>query len=135
MPFHLTNEISDPRSYISDTTRRRNTMTEKNTPTVCNQCQEKELSQTIHELNKCKSASATKDKEIKKKEKTVFILMCIVVGIGAIFGKEAIDSISEWLESINVVKDQVDGMVGVVPGPATLGIAGMGFVCLRPRRR
>ena len=135
MPFYLTKGISDPRSYISDTTRRRNTMPDQNTPTVCNQCQEKELSQTIHELNKCKSASATKDKEIKKKEKTVFILMCIVVGIGAIFGKEAIDSISEWLESINVVKDQVDGMVGVVPGPATLGIAGMGFVCLRPRRR
>jgi len=102
---------------------------------TCEQCQEKELNQTRHELNKCKSANATKDKEIKKKEKTVFILMCIVVGIGAIFGKEAIDSISEWLESINVVKDQVDGMVGVVPGPATLGIAGMGFVCLRPRRR
>jgi len=135
MPFYLTKGISDPRSYISDTTRRRNTMPDQNTPTVCNQCQEKELSQTIHELNKCKSASATKDKEIKKKEKTVFILMCIVVGIGAIFGKEAIDSISEWLESINVVKDQVDGMVGVVPGPATLGIAGMGFVCVRPRRR
>ena len=135
MPFYLTKGISDLRSYISDTTRRRNTMPDQNTPTVCNQCQEKELSQTIHELNKCKSASATKDKEIKKKEKTVFILMCIVVGIGAIFGKEAIDSISEWLESINVVKDQVDGMVGVVPGPATLGIAGMGFVCLRPRRR
>ena len=135
MPFYLTKGISDPRSYISDTTRRRNTMPDQNTPTVCNQCQEKELSQTIHELNKCKSASATKDKEIKKKEKTVFILMCIVVGIGAIFGKEAIDSISEWLESINAVKDQVDGMVGVVPGPATLGIAGMGFVCVRPRRR
>ena len=109
-------------------------MTEKNPPTVC-ECQEKELNQTRHELNKCKSANATKDKEIKKKEKTVFILMCIVVGIGAIFGKEAVDSISEWLESFNAVKGQVEGMTSVVPGPATLGIAGMGFVCVRPRRR
>ena len=105
------------------------------TPIVCEQCREKELNQTRHELNKCKSANATKDKEIKKKEKTVFILMCIVVGIGAIFGKEAIDSISEWLESINTVKGQVNDMVGVVPGPATLGMAAMGFVCVRPRRK
>ena len=110
-------------------------MSEQNPPTVCKQCQEKELSQTIHELNKCKSANATKDKEIKKKEKTVFILMCIVVGIGAIFGKEAVDSISEWLESFNAVKGQVEGIVSVVPGPATLGMAGMGFVCVRPRRK
>ena len=110
-------------------------MTEKNPPIVCEQCQEKELNQTRHELNKCKSANAVKDKEIKKKEKTVFILMCIVVGIGAIFGKEAVDSISEWLESINTVKGQVKDMVSVVPGPATLGMAGMGFVCVRPRRR
>ena len=110
-------------------------MPDQNTPTVCEQCQEKELNQTRHELQKCKSANATKDKEIKKKEKTVFILMCIVVGIGAIFGKEAVDSITEWLESFNAVKGQGEGMVSVVPGPATLGIAGMGFMCVRPRRK
>ena len=110
-------------------------MPDQNTPIVCKQCQEKELNQTRHELNKCKSANATKDKEIKKKEKTVFILMCIVVGIGAIFGKEAVDSITEWLESFNAVKGQVEGMVSVVPGPGALMVAGMGFMCVRPRRR
>ena len=110
-------------------------MPDQNSPIVCSQCQEKELNQTRHELQKCKSANAVKDKEIKKKEKTVFILMCIVVAIGAIFGKEAVDSITEWLESINAVKGQVEDMVSVVPGPATLGIAAMGFVCMRPRRK
>ena len=61
--------------------------------------------------------------------------MCIVVAIGAIFGKEAVDSITEWLESINAVKGQVEDMVSVVPGPATLGVAAMGVVALRPRRK
>jgi uncharacterized protein with ACT and thioredoxin-like domain len=110
-------------------------MQDQNSPIVCSQCQEKELNQTRHELQKCKSANAIKDKEIKKKEKTVFILMCIVVGIGAIFGKEAVDSISEWLESFNAVKSQVKDMVSVVPGPGALMVAAMGFVCIRPRRR
>lgn len=107
----------------------------KSSPTVCDQCQEKELQQTRHELQKCQSTNSVKDKELKKKDKKVFILMCIVVGIGAIFGKEAIDTISEWLESISSVKSGVDNLTAdIVPGPATLGMFAFSAV-LRPRKR
>ena len=86
-------------------------------------------------MKKMQKKLIQKSRSGKKKEKTVFILMCIVVAIGAIFGKEAVDSISEWLESINTVKGQVKDMVSVVPGPATLGVAALGVVALRPRRK
>ena len=111
-------------------------MQEDHSPIVCQQCQEKELQQTRHELQKCRSANNTKENEIKKKDKKVFILMCIVVGIGAIFGKEALDGINEWLESFGAVKGQIESLSqGNVPGPATLALMGMGMASLRPRRR
>lgn len=111
-------------------------MHEQKSPTVCDQCQEKELQQTRHELQKCQSTNSVKDKELKKKDKKVFILMCIVVGIGAIFGKEALDTISEWLESIGNVKSGVDNLrAGIVPGPATLAVFALGAASLRPRKR
>lgn len=110
--------------------------TEEKSPIVCDKCQEKELQQVRHELQKCRSSNAAKENEIKKKDKKVFILMCIVVAIGAIFGKEAIDTIGEWMESLGAVKSGVDNLTAsIVPGPATLGIFGMGAACLRPRRK
>ena len=108
----------------------------KPSPTVCDQCQEKELQQTRHELQKCQCANSAKDKELKKKDKKVFILMCIVVGIGAIFGKETLDTISEWLETIGGVKSGVENLTAsVIPGPATLGVFALGAASLRPRKR
>jgi len=111
-------------------------MQEDQSPIVCQQCQEKELQQTRHELQKCRSANNTKENEIKKKDKKVFILMCIVVGIGAIFGKEALDGISEWLESFGAVKGHIEDLSSAnVPGPATLAVLGIGIGCMRPRRK
>ena len=62
--------------------------------------------------------------------------MCIVVGIGAIFGKEALDGINEWLESFGAVKGHIEDLSSAnVPGPATLAVLGMGIGCMRPRRK
>ena len=109
---------------------------QKSSPIVCEQCQEKELQQTKHELHKCQSANAAKDKEIKKKDKDRFILTCIVVGIGVLLGKEALDSISEWLETIGNVKSGVENLTAsIIPGPATLGMFALGGVTVRPRKR
>ena len=109
---------------------------EEKSPIVCDKCQEKELQQVRHELHKCRSSNAAKENEIKKKDKKVFVLMCIVVGIGAIFGKEAMDTIGEWLESLDTVKSGIDNLTAsIVPGPATLGLLGIGSVCLRPRKK
>jgi len=103
---------------------------------TCQQCQEKELQQAKHELHKCRTANAAKDNEIKKKDKDRFILMCIVVGIGVLLGKEALDGINEWLESFNAVKGQIDHLSSAnIPGPATVAVMGMGMASLRPRRK
>ena len=104
-------------------------------PILCEQCREKEVQHIQHELNKCRTAGTIKDKKIEKLDKKVFILMCIVVGIGAIFGKETLDSISEWLESIGSVTSGIDDMTGVVPGPGGLLVAMAGLVTLRPRKK
>ena len=66
----------------------------------CPICQTKELAQVQHDLNECKKRGRDKDRQIKKLNKQVFILTMVAIGIGAIFGKEALDSITEWLSSI-----------------------------------
>lgn len=89
----------------------------------CPVCQVKELSQLRHELNECKKRGQSKDRTIKQLNKRVFILTAIAVGIGAIFGKEALDSITEWLGSINSFKSGVQDLSGVVaPAPGTLAV-------------
>ena len=105
-------------------------------PNECPICQTKELTQPKHELNECKKRGQTKDRQIKKLNKQVFILTAIAVGIGAIFGKEALDSITEWLGSINSFKSSVKDLSGfIVPAPGTLGLMAIALVVCRPKRR
>ena len=105
-------------------------------PNECPICQTKELAQTRQELNECKKRGQTKDRQIKKLNKQVFILTAIAVGIGAIFGKEALDSITEWLGSINSFKSSVQDLSGfIVPAPGTLGLMAIALVVFRPKRR
>tara|TARA_Y100001963_G_scaffold145777_1_gene219845 strand:+ start:509 stop:835 length:327 start_codon:yes stop_codon:yes gene_type:complete len=105
-------------------------------PNECPICQTKELAQTRHELNECKKRGQTKDRQIKKLNKQVFILTAIAVGIGAIFGKEALDSITEWLGSIKSFKSSVQDLSGlIVPAPGTLGLMAIALVVFRPKRR
>ena len=95
-------------------------MPEKNT---CPVCSDKELSKLKSELHECKQRGKAKDSKIKALDKKVFILMCIVVGIGAIWGKEALDAIGEWLDSAGRIKGGVDNLTGsIVPAPGTLAV-------------
>ena len=90
---------------------------------TCPICQIKELAQTKHELNECKKRGQSKDRTIKQLNKRVFILTAVAVGIGAIFGKEALDSITEWLGSVKAFKSSVQDLSGVVvPAPGTLAM-------------
>ncbi|QDP59088.1 MAG: hypothetical protein Unbinned1446contig1001_13 [Prokaryotic dsDNA virus sp.] len=104
---------------------------------LCDRCQKKDTDKLQYELNECKKLHKIKDQQIKKMDKKLFILMCVVVGIGAIFGKEALDSIVSWLETLNSVKSQVDNLTAsIVPGPAVLAVLGVGMpFAVRPRRR
>ena len=102
----------------------------------CPICQIKELAQTKHELNECKKRGQSKDRTIKQLNKRVFILTTVAVGIGAIFGKEALDSITEWLGSIKAFKSSVKDLSGVVvPAPGTLVLFALLPLITTSRRR
>ena len=102
----------------------------------CPVCSTKELQQLRNDLHKCKQSGQSKDRKIQKLDKKVFILMCIVVGVGAIFGKEALDSIAEWLSTANKIKGGVDNLTGsIIPAPGVLGVFAMPLLFGRSRRR
>ena len=103
---------------------------------VCN-CQEKELQQLKHELHKCKTNGEVKNQRIKKLDKKVFILMAICVAIGVILGKETLDSIVEWLETLNGIKSGVTDLTkaSMIPSPGALALFGLAGLVARTRRR
>ena len=89
----------------------------------CPTCRNKEVEQLKNDLFECKKRNKSKDAKIKKLDKKVFILTAIAVGIGAIFGKEALDSITEWLGSIGDFKSATPITTGsVLPAPGTLAV-------------
>ena len=88
---------------------------------ICEECRKKDSDQLQHELYKCQKQQKLKEQQIQKLNKKLFILMCIVVGIGAVLGKESIDSLLAWLETINSVRTQIDDMTTAnIPGPGAL---------------
>lgn len=103
---------------------------------VCQNCQDKELEQLKHDLNECKKRGQSKDRTIKQLNKRVFILTAIAVGIGAIFGKEALDSITEWLNSVGSFNKGVRDLSGmIVPSPSTLAVLAFLPFVMGSRRR
>lgn len=103
---------------------------------ICEYCNKKEADHLQHELNQCQKANKSKDLKIEKLNKKVFILMCIVIGIGAVFGKETLDSLVAWLETVNSVKSQVDNLTAAdVPGPGALLLLACAPLAIRPRRK
>jgi len=103
---------------------------------LCENCRTNEVERLKQDLRKCQEGSKSKDRKIKKLDKKVFVLTAIAVGIGAIFGKEALDGITEWLGSINNFKSATDNLTGhVVPSPGTLAVFAAAFLVTKPRRR
>tara|TARA_R100000995_G_scaffold32218_1_gene14477 strand:- start:244 stop:576 length:333 start_codon:yes stop_codon:yes gene_type:complete len=95
---------------------------DKNT---CPNCQSREVQQLKNDLHKCKESQKSKDRKIKALDKKVFILMIIAVGIGAIFGKEALDAIVEWIDSITNFSSGTNHLISdgvITPAPGTLAL-------------
>ena len=60
----------------------------------------------------------------------------VAIGIGAIFGKETLDSITEWLSSVKSFKSSVQDLSGfIVPAPGSLGLLAIAFLVYRPSRK
>tara|TARA_R100000988_G_C3870459_1_gene103523 strand:- start:32 stop:370 length:339 start_codon:yes stop_codon:yes gene_type:complete len=102
----------------------------------CPNCRSQEVQQLKNDLHKCKEGQKAKDRKIKALDKKVFILTIIAVGIGAIFGKEALDAITEWLGSIGEFNSAASNLsAGVHPSPGTLPIFAMAFFMTKKTRR
>ena len=102
----------------------------------CSDCQSRETQQLKSDLHECKQRGKTKDVKIRKLDKRVFVLTVITVGIGAIFGKEALDAIAEWLGTIGEIKGGVNNLTGVIlPAPGALPLLAMPLLLGKSRRR
>jgi preprotein translocase subunit SecY len=103
---------------------------------VCDFCKKKEAEHLQYELNQCQKTNKVQNQKIQKLDRKVFILMCCVVAIGAVFGKETLDSLIEWLQTINSVKTQVDDLTASnIPGPGALLLLACAPLAVRPRRK
>ncbi len=102
----------------------------------CEYCKEREVKKLREDLIKCQKSSKSKDMKLKALNKRVFICTLVGVAIAAIFGKEALDAITEWLGSVNSFRSQVlSDATGVYPSPGTLGVFAVAALVCRPRRR
>ena len=103
---------------------------------ICERCKKKDSEHLQYELNQCQKLNKSKDQQIKKLDKKVFILMCVVVGIGAVLGKESLDALVAWLETLNAVKSQVEDLTAAnIPGPATVFLCASSPIAIRPRKK
>ena len=102
----------------------------------CPVCQEKEVQKHRSDLADCKRRNQSKERKIKNLDKKVFILTIIIAGVGAIFGKEAVDAISEWISSFDQIRSSVDGLSGLAhPAPGALPLLALAFASGGTRRR
>ena len=103
----------------------------------CHICTKNDNEQLRRDLVECRKRGQTKDRQIKELNKKVFILTMIAIGVAAIFGKEALDSITEWIGSINNFRGAAQDMTGsIVPAPGALPLMAIAlFATKRPRRR
>tara|TARA_Y100000004_G_scaffold194805_1_gene260292 strand:- start:1171 stop:1518 length:348 start_codon:yes stop_codon:yes gene_type:complete len=104
----------------------------------CPVCEKKETQRLRDDLHKCRTSNRVADEAIKRLNKRVFVLSMIAIGIAAIFGKEALDAVTEWIRSIADFKDAAGGMThaSVIPGPGAISLLAVaGIVSGKTRRR
>ena len=105
-------------------------------PDECPICRDREIKKLREDLHKCQKSNRAKEQTLKKLNKKVFVGTLVGVAILAIFGKEALDSISEALESVQGFGSQFGKRDPVVlPAPGTLGLLAIAAIVSRPRRK
>tara|TARA_R100000329_G_C7580959_1_gene205827 strand:+ start:484 stop:771 length:288 start_codon:yes stop_codon:yes gene_type:complete len=87
------------------------------------------------DLAECKKRGQKKDKRIKELDKKVFVLTIVAIIIGAILGKEMLQSLVEWIDSINAFRGGIGGLTLNLPSPGTLPIMALAMLPVRGRRR
>ena len=66
---------------------------------------ERECQSALHE---CQKAAKQKDREVQDLKKKHTVMVVLVVIVATILGKETVDSVAEWIESINSVKSGIE---------------------------
>ena len=77
------------------------------------------------------------DQAIERLNKKVFVLTMIAIGIAAIFGKEALDAVTEWIKSIGEFKNAAGGLTQArdIPGPGGIPLLAAALIVSRKTRR
>tara|TARA_R100000458_G_C8107726_1_gene131786 strand:+ start:138 stop:488 length:351 start_codon:yes stop_codon:yes gene_type:complete len=112
-------------------------MADEENPAPCPVCTKKESQQLRNALHECKTSNRVKDKAIEQLNKKVFILTMIAIGIAAIFGKEALDTITEWIKSVGDFKNAAGDLTQArdIPGPGGLPLLAAALIVSRKTRR
>lgn len=109
-----------------------------------NECQGK--------LNDCRKATREKDRELDSIKKKHNVLLILLVIIASILGKETIDSVASWIDSLNNIKSGVENFTsqaeadeqfqyqfhsggGIVPAPGAIALLVMAGLTGTRRRR
>jgi hypothetical protein len=90
---------------------------------------------TLTKLKKCEDRHKVKDRRIKELKKKVQIGTLVGVAIAAIFGKETLDTIVEWLSSIQSFGSASSDVFSVYPSPGVLSVFAAAFLLTGVKRR
>ena len=101
----------------------------------CPVCHEKELKKLREDLTDCRKKNQSNVRKIRVMEKRVFILTITTVAIGAIFGKEAVESVVSWIQDYDQVRTAIDGVGLRHPAPGALSLLAGAFLFGGSRRR
>jgi|TARA_R100000479_G_scaffold133157_1_gene70671 hypothetical protein len=112
-------------------------MTDEQAPASCPVCTKKETQQLRDALHECKTSGRVKDQAIEKLNKRVFILTMIAIGIAAIFGKEALDAVTEWIRSVGEFKNAAGDLTQArsIPSPGAVPLLAAAAIVSRKTRR
>lgn len=101
-------------------------------------------------LQECKKLSREKDRQMAELRKKHTVMLVLVVIVATILGKETVDDIAGWMESVNSIKSGVEEFtsqaeeneweysneVAIAPAPGALALLAVaGVAGLRRRRR
>ena len=101
----------------------------------CQICKDRELKKLKEDLHKCQKNSQAKDKKLKVLNKRVFICTLIGVAIAAIFGKEALDALTEWIGSIKGFNNKLLTGEYIFPSPSALALFALAGLTSGSRKR
>ena len=104
-------------------------------------------------LSECKKACKEKDRQVADLKKKHTYMLILIVVVATILGKETIDRVTAWIDSLNGLKSGIEQFTsqadtpdphewshpiggGIVPAPGALMLLSMaGVVGFRKRRR